>query len=670
MKNKILIFSVFIMALFTITSCEKDDVQKDLKIDKTSLALTAKGEKGIVTVIEGNGSYKVTSSNESVATVQVADIVTVGGAKKTREAVISVTPLSAGETTVTLMDAYKEVSFKVTVQAPDVTVKSDKAQVKVGENVEVEITDGSGKYEVVVEKQEVATAEVKDAKVIVTGVKAGVSKVTVKDTETTKEVAVTVTVIPQDLEVDKEEVTITNGAKVELAIMGGTAPYTVMSSDDEKATVTVEGSKVQITAKSEEGTPVITIKDSDNKEVTVKVTLAPAPELTFDKKGTDYSGNPTEDGKVEFILGQTGAVTEITILTGTPPYTLEPKYSWSPPKSTYTIDGNKITFASTVDCSDSYKVTDANGKERALDVKIYKAISVKPTSYEILVGQEITGKIKVEGKADAFEIKAGYDTNVVTPSLEGTSSINRDLKLVGGNAGNTTITITDGVTDVTVEVSVIEPKPLQIFKDGAEIGTTPYAEDDANFVIKGGTGEYEVTYTMNGAETKLLENSTISEVYNNPGSYGLKISRNKAVREGGEVTVTVTRKDDTSDSKTFKVTCATLPSFEISIDGVAVPQKEEAEYPYANPHYTINSGYYGGRYNVYVPVDKTIDFKVLNDTAASYTIKATSYGSEKGEVIETADNKTFKVKTKEAGTYYVDVKDGDKKVLEMVVRIQ
>ncbi len=534
--------------------------------------------------------------------------------------------------------------------AKDLKLNRTELSIMQGREGEVTIVSGNGKYELTSSDEEVATASVTGSIIKVKALKVGETKFEVVDGRKKHATfKVTVTELPV-LTLAEEKIELTNT----------------------KATAEIKDGKVVITAKADEGTVTITVTDANKRIATIEVTLAPAPELSFDKKGTDWQGNPTDDGKVEFILGQTGEVTQIKVLTGTPPYTLAPKYSWSTPDSEYTIDGNVITFTGTGYCSDSYKLTDASGKEKALDVKIYNKISVNPTSYTVLTNQTITGKITVKGKADAFEIKSGYDTNIVTASLEGTSSLERDLKLVGGNStGSTTITLTDGVNEVSFDVTVEAPKALQIFKGGAEVGTTPYTEDDAKFVIKGGTGEYDVKYTLaDGTVTKLLENSTISEVSGEPGSYSLDVSRNKGVREGGEVTVTVTRKDDTSDSKSFKVTCATLSSFEISIDGIEVPKKDGAESPYANPHYTISSGFYGGRYEIYVPVGKTIDFKVLNGTATNYTINVQSYGSQRGEVIETSDNKTFKVKTKEAGAYYVDVMDGTTKVLEMIVRIQ
>ncbi len=641
-----------------------------VKINEKEVVL----EEGAVLELKATVAPENATDKTVTWTIDKKDIATVDANGK-------VTAKKAGEAllTVTTKDGNKKATCKVTVKVKavtpaDVAVKETAKEVTVEEKVEVEITNGSGEYSVAVDNGK-ATAEIKDKKVVITGVGAGTAKVTVTDTKTNKtaEIEVTVKAKQINLAVAKASTTIKKGAKEVIAITGGKAPYTVASDDNGKATAEIKDTnKVEITAKADNGTATITVTDANNKTATIEVTLEPAPEITFDKKGTDWQGNPLEDGKVEFILGQTGAVTEITVLTGTPPYTVAPKYSWSTPKSTFTIDGNKITFTSTTDCSDSYKVTDANGKERALDVKVYKAISVTPTSYTVLTNQTIEDKITVKGKADAFEIKSGYDTNVVTPSFEGTSSLNRKLKLVGGSVGSTTIKLTDGVNEVDFNVTVQAPQALQIFKGGAAVGTAPYAEDDAKFVIKGGTGKYDVTYILaDGSTTKLLENSKISEVYNEPGSYSLDISRNKGVREGGEVTVTVTRQDDTNDSKSFKVTCATLSSFEISIDGAAVPKKDSAESPYANPHYVIATGFYGGRYDVYVPVGKTVDFKVLNGTANKYTIKVGGYGKDNGEVVETADNKTFKVKTKVAGNYYVDVYDeSGSKVLDMIVRIQ
>ncbi len=61
MKTKILTLSTVIMALFVIMSCEKDELEKkELKLNKSALTLSV-GETQKVTVVQGNGGYKVGS---------------------------------------------------------------------------------------------------------------------------------------------------------------------------------------------------------------------------------------------------------------------------------------------------------------------------------------------------------------------------------------------------------------------------------------------------------------------------------------------------------------------------------------------------------------------------------------------------------------------------------
>ncbi|WP_233883915.1 hypothetical protein [Tenacibaculum piscium] len=580
MKKSNLIFSVLLLAfltLFTMVSCSDDDPIPivDIELNSKELTLTEKGTSGIINVLKGNGAYSVTSSDKKIAT---ASIIT---DKETQKTTISVTPVSAGTATITLVDAAdKKSEITVLVKTPDVAIEKSLVNLLVDEIATVKILAGSSQYEISVNNSN-ATAEIVGMDIKITGKVLGESEVTLTDLKTKK-------------------------------------------------------------------TAVITVK------------ITPAPELTLDKE------------KVEFILTQTGTV---TVLTGTAPYVLTDKYTWSKAESTYKIvnkegqedvNGNIIVFDSTKPASDSYVITDAKSKEIDFDVKVFKTLSVTETALEIPKGKSV--EVTLEGKIDAIEVSS-TNSDVATAEIKDEyDSSSRTVIIKTAQVGLAELTFTDGVTTQKVTVTVISPSQLAIFNDDIEVNaTTVYELKSLGLVLQGGIGEYNVTFS----KENIL---TFDEIQQSPlddSKYHLKLNRNFSVRKGGEVVVTVSRKDDATDSKSFTVKYKTLISAAIKINGVDVIQKETSEYGMATPYFTANQE---KSYDVYVALGTTVDFEILNNTNNNCTLDASGYGSDRAEI--TGDATKFSVKTVKSGNYYLSIVKGNpddknkEQVLLITVRIQ
>ncbi|MCG8802032.1 hypothetical protein [Tenacibaculum finnmarkense] len=575
MKKSNLIFSVLLLAfltLFTMVSCSDDDPIPivDIELNTKELTLTEKGTSGIINVLKGNGAYSVTSSDKKIAT---ASIIT---DKETQKTTISVTPVSAGTATITLVDAAdKKSEITVLVKTPDVAIEKSLVNLLVDEIATIKILAGSSEYEISVNNSN-ATAEIVGMDIKITGKVLGESEVTLTDIKTKK-------------------------------------------------------------------TAVITVK------------ITPAPELTLDKE------------KVEFILTQTGTV---TILTGTAPFTIEDKYSWASTTSTFKIvneqgeedvNGSKIIFDSTKETIDSYKITDAKLKEIDFDVKVFKALSVSETALEIPKGKIV--EITLEGKIDAIEVSSTNSSVVTAEIKDEYGSSSRTVMIKTAQVGSAELTFTDGVTTQKVTVTVVAPNPLAIFNDDVEVNTTTvYELGSLDLILQGGIGEYEVTFS----KENIL---TFEEIQQSPlddSKYYLKLKRNFSVRQAGEVVVTVSRKDDATDSKSFTVKYKTLIAASIKINGVDVIQKESSEYGMATPYFTANQE---KSYDVYVAVGTTVDFEILNNPSVNCTIDASGYGSDRGEI--TGDATKFSVKTLKSGNYYVSITNPeDEQVLLVTVRIE
>ncbi len=576
-----LLFVTVLLSLFTFVAChDNEEVEpEEIKLDKTELSLIANGKKDTIKIIEGTGKFTATSADKTIATAEVKD------------RIIIVTPLKVGETTVKVKNTYKETTFKVVVNTPELAVK-------------------------------------------------------------------------------KDSVTLSFKSKTEVEITGGTAPYTVSSSDKTKATAIIkDDNKVEITAEAEEGTATITVKDAKNAEVKIVVTLGVAPEITTNKPdvdGYDENYNTVKMAQVVFIVGETGDNAELIIETGTAPYTVEDpnKGEWDALNATFTVEGNKVIFSGTEYASGNVIITDAVGKTKYVSVNVKKQLTVSKTEFEVLVGQTINNadKIKVEGHAKVIRVKSNSAPEVVEASIEeSANTAMRALILTGLKAGTADIVITDGVVEKTVKVTVKAPADITLHtEDGTELDATT-AYELGKFIIKGGAGTYDITF-----EGDLIKKPVEAKEITygaNKGDFEFTLERNINHAIGGEVTVTVTDKQDATKTKSFKVKCETLLELALTVNGTDIPKADSGEGTY----YNISEGLYGG-YNIYgIKLNDVIEVTVKNG-AGDYKVEVDE--SSKIEVTQNGTNETFQITAKEDDTtYYGDITITDKTDSKKSVKI-
>ncbi|MCG8784449.1 hypothetical protein G1K52_01550, partial [Tenacibaculum finnmarkense] len=537
-----------------------------------------------------------------------------------------------------------------------VAIEKSAVSFNVGDVTTVKILAGSGEYEISVDNKN-ATAEIVGMDIKITGNVAGKSKVTLTDIKTKKTAVITVEIVPvpetfPDVAIEKSAVSFNVSDVATVKILAGSGEYEI-SVNNSNATAEIVGMDIKITGKilGESEVTLTDIKTQKTAVITVKIISA--AELTLDKE------------KVEFILTQTGTV---TILTGTAPFTVEDKYRWAPTASTFKIvneqgeedvNGSKIIFDSRKATIDSYKITDAKLKEIDLSVKVFKALNVSETVLEIPKGKSV--EITLEGKIAEISVSSTNQSVATAEIKDEYGSSSRPVIIKTAQVGSAELTFTDGVTTQKVTVTVVAPNPLAIFNDDVEVNaTTLYELEYLDLIIQGGIGEYEVTFS----KENIL---TLDEIQQSPldnSKYYLRLNRNFSVREAGEVVVTVSRKDNATDSKSFTVKYNSLIAVKIKINGVDLIKKESPEYGFTTPYFTV----YKKNYDVYVALGSTIDFEILN-TDGNCTLDASGYGSDRGEI--TGDAAKFSVKTLKTGNYYLSIKTPkNEQILLITVRIQ
>jgi hypothetical protein len=213
----------------------------ELKTDKEEITLFLNDEEkntALINIASGNGGYKVESSNEQVAIAELND-----------NNQILITALSSDFCDVILTDADgNKVTIKVAV-CKDYLVLEDmegKACV-VNKTLDINIISGNDTYSVISENPEIATAEVVDGVIRVTGISKGEATFTV--TDRMKFTATVKLWIAKDLVIETTRLdNVWIGETLGIIIVDGSKNYTVEAGDaidysfsDDRSTLIVKG---------------------------------------------------------------------------------------------------------------------------------------------------------------------------------------------------------------------------------------------------------------------------------------------------------------------------------------------------------------------------------------------------------------------------------------------
>jgi hypothetical protein len=404
----------------------------------------------------GTGPYTATSANTNVATVSLTPTaLTIAGGV-------------SGATTVTLRDsAGHSVSVAVTV-APATsffTTAPSAVTVGIGTSASYAVGGGVAPYTGTSSNTSVATASVSGNTLTISGIAVGSGSVVLRDSANTLiTVAVTVkgsstldlfTTAPAAL-------TISKGTTTGYSIGGGSAPYTVTSSNTSVVTVAFTGSGFTVTGVAN-GAASVVIRDSAGVAVTIGVTVSAA----------QMSLNPTQ---VNAFIGDT---VYSTISGGSAPYrtvsgfpdaavvdvgTLDAAGNFTPDTS-----GNVLRVkAKQAVGGDIISVIDSNGNSANFTLTATagtNGISLAPSS--LTIGEEFSGPIRLVlyGGVGTTNLFSSDTTLITVPG-----------PVVGSTAG-TTVTVTKTAKQVCATGSVTI---TAIDSTGAKAVTLITVEDHGN----------------------------------------------------------------------------------------------------------------------------------------------------------------------------------------------
>lgn len=272
----------------------------------------------LVNIVSGNGDYQVESSNSEVATAEL-----------TKDGKILITALSSDFCDVIVTDADgNKTTIKVGVCDKHLILEDMTGKACVaGQTLDIGIASGNGGYSVVCETPEIATAEIIDDIIRITGISKGEVNVTITD-----RMRLTVTIKIKIAEDFILETTAINnlwiGEKQEINITDGSGNYTINSDSyitctlsDDKSKLVVDGIKEKIALNQ-------TIKITDNiLEKTIEISIGEV-NYQFKEYGIarwhvqgalstiPYSYIATEDGREHIKVGTGKSSTTNNALNG------------------------------------------------------------------------------------------------------------------------------------------------------------------------------------------------------------------------------------------------------------------------------------------------------------------------------------------------------------------
>ena len=276
---------------------------RNLTVEKMRVELNA-GVNTLVAITNGNGGYTAVSEDNNKVTAQIE-----GNG-------IRITAKAAGTAKVTVKDsANKQVEIVVVVKPYNLTVDKTEVEVNVGATEEVAIRSGNGGYSAPMYDNTKVQVAIVGSTVRITGKAAGETSVTVKDSQD-KTVEIMVTVKGTDLELAQANVEVNVGATAEVAIVKGTAPYTVSVINSSVATAQIiGGNKVRITGVGA-GTTKVTVGDDQAKQAFIMVTVkAASTDDLFDiVEGEDIEEEDYKNERVIEVKGSASAISGNIVL--------------------------------------------------------------------------------------------------------------------------------------------------------------------------------------------------------------------------------------------------------------------------------------------------------------------------------------------------------------------
>ncbi|MBC3907595.1 MULTISPECIES: beta strand repeat-containing protein [Undibacterium] len=423
------------------------------------------------TIGGGSQVYTVTSGNTQIAGVGI------NGNKFT------INGVSAGKTIVTVKDSFGAVVLiDVTIGSGAdfyTTAPLDLTLTANGSGTYV-LGGGSAPYTATSSNTSVVTASASGNSLTLTGVGSGKAVVVLRDAAG-KIINVNVTLgsgtVNALFTTAPAAVTVAVGSSPAYQIGGGTAPYSVSSSNTAIATATLTGSTFTITALAT-GTANIVVKDAAGVPVTIVVSVGTGATVAL------YTSAPNI-----VTIAPASAPTYI-IGGGTAPYAAT---SSNTSVATVAVTGSTMTITGVAPGTATVRLVDSVGAPVTITVNVISGtnstLSVAPSSISGFVGDAVT--IRVDGGSAPYTATSSIPGNAtITSGATLTAAGNVTVFLA--RVGTANIVVTDAQGTVSSVAVTVAAQTSNMF-----LSPTVWNINETNnaiipLTISGGNGPFQV----------------------------------------------------------------------------------------------------------------------------------------------------------------------------------
>lgn len=395
-----------------------------------------------------NGTATVTA-NKKITVKEIANDTIANATISEDGKTLTITGKEAGTTTITVTDGTMEKQISVTVSAePTLNLSIEPTSIQVGgiATLTPSMSDGSD-CSGVTYSITAGTDFVSISGNTVTGSKAGTATIVAKlGNKTSNEVTIIVTEPP--LSLDKDNVTVSVG---DTATIQANRTVTILQNPNASiATVSVSGKNITVTGVAE-GSTSFKVKDSDENEKTVSVTVEKSVEFKLYKDGVDVTNKGLSyDDRFKVKNG-----TVVTFKTSIPFTNVETTNGWfisvnKVDEKTFTVGVGGYKNPSAYDNGFNITYNDASG------TSITKKYFVEITDADPPI--TLTASSKFVKTEKTLQIKSNVTGVTYSSSNAQIATVDATTGLVTGvSVGEVTITAKkNGYTDGTINLTVTD----------------------------------------------------------------------------------------------------------------------------------------------------------------------------------------------------------------------
>lgn len=453
----------------------------------------ASGLHSSYVIAGGVGPYTATSNNINVATAEI-----LGNT-------LTITGRASGTASIAIFDgAGSSLKIAVAVSAtgspssPLFTTAQANITITPGTSAPYLVGGGEGPYTVTSSNESIATARLAGTTMIVSGIGAGTAMIAVFDaTGASTRTAVTVgrpTSTTPLYTTAQSSITIPVSADTNYLIAGGSAPYTISSSNASVAVASIAGNTLTVTGLSA-GTANIAVFDSLGASLRIAVSVDDGPVIAL------YTTAPSP---LSLAVAETTQIYNVG--GGKAPYSAS---SSNAGVASAAMIGNGLKINGIANGAANVVIHDALGASSTIAVTVGSgAGTAVPTPLyttaqsSITIASGMPATYAVAGGASPYAVASG------DPAIANATIVGNALNVSGIKMGNATISVTDSA-QTTIRIAVKVGAASALYSTAPDVVSIATGSSPA-YTIFGGVAPYSATSSAAAVAKTTLDGNLLT----------------------------------------------------------------------------------------------------------------------------------------------------------------